>query len=200
MSTKLWLGEADEIKGLCSSTKVEISKFRESLNECKRYKDKEKLLIWDFYVSQYVQGRFVGIDQKKIPVLVKRLMNVGGVEFFRAIRTKKIDNTLKRTDLSEPSLCPEHPRIVLTRKFSLTSDENEKLSFTGGNAENELSCLLRHIRNSLAHNNTYFFKTGNMLLEDRDGNAISARILIGQKTLIDWIELLKQANIVFMGD
>ena len=195
VKTKTWLGEIDEIKRLCDSSKADISKSKISLNESS-YSDKEKLLIWDFYVSQYDPKRFSGIDTKKISTLIRDLMNEGEVTFFRAIRSKKIDKTLASANLSGSFLCLEHPRIALIRAFSVASDEDEGLSFVGGtNAENELSCLLRHIRNSFAHNNTYFFKNGNMLLEDKDSNTIDARILIRQRTLIDWIPLLQKAAV-----
>ena len=36
-----------------------------------------------------------------------------------------------------------------------------------------------------------------MLLEDKDSNTIDARILIRQRTLIDWIPLLQKAAVDF---
>lgn len=195
VKSKTWLGDADEIRDLCDSSRSDISTSKKSLKESS-YTDKEKLLIWDFYVSQYDPKRFSGIDTDKISAFIKKLMNAGDVAFFRAIRTKRIDKALTSASLNGSFLCLEHPRIVLARAFSITSDENETLSFSGGaNAENELSCFLRHIRNSLAHNNTYFFDNGNILLEDKNGNVIDARILIHQKALIDWVPLLQKTAV-----
>lgn len=55
-----------------------------------------------------------------------------------------------------------------------------------GNAES----ILTHIRNAFAHGNTYFFENGNTLLEDKNRNIITARILLKLQTLLDWIGLI----------
>lgn len=52
-----------------------------------------------------------------------------------------------------------------------------------------INCLFRHIRNSFSHANTYFFDNDYMLLEDKEKNRITARILIKQQTLLDWIKI-----------
>ena len=83
----------------------------------------------------------------------------------------------------------EHPRAILLQKYSITVDENEKFKFSGG-GENHVNCLFRHIRNSFAHGNTYFFDNGNVLLEDKDNSKITAAILIKQQTLLDWIRVI----------
>ena len=55
----------------------------------------------------------------------------------------------------------------------------------------EAESVLTHIRNSLAHGNTYFFENGNVLFEDKDMKGIiTARIILKQQTLLDWISLI----------
>ena len=54
-----------------------------------------------------------------------------------------------------------------------------------------MECLFRHIRKTLAHNRTYQFENGNILLEDVDDNEkVSARILLSKRTLLDWIDII----------
>lgn len=54
-------------------------------------------------------------------------------------------------------------------------------------SESECACLLRHIRNSIAHNNVYLSSTGNrkyILFEDFNSRGnITARILLSQTDL-----------------
>ena len=57
--------------------------------------------------------------------------------------------------------------------------------------------MFTHIRNAFAHGNTYFFENGNVLLEDKDGNKITARILIAVQTLVDWIRLIDKDSIIY---
>lgn len=53
--------------------------------------------------------------------------------------------------------------------------------------ESDYECVLRHIRNSVAHNNVFFCNLGNrkfVMLEDYNGNdKLTARILFSQTTL-----------------
>lgn len=68
------------------------------------------------------------------------------------------------------------------RNYNVKTDEKENLSYSNGtDSENEMSCLLRHIRNSFAHNSTYFFENGTILLEDKDKSKCTARIFINKK-------------------
>ena len=69
-----------------------------------------------------------------------------------------------------------------------TKDEFEQTKLES--KESRIKCLFRHIRNSLAHGDTFFFDNGNLLLEDKDKSTITARILINQQTLIDCIKVI----------
>lgn len=105
------------------------------------------------------------------------------------IRSKTCKDTLSAMDLANDKICINHPRAVLLQKYSISTDENEKINFSG-DGENHITCLMRHIRNAFAHGNTYFFDNGFLLLEDCDGRTITAAILIKQETLIDWIKII----------
>lgn len=159
-------------------------------------------MIWDFYVTHVISGGS-GLersivdygwtkDEKKTgyPGIEKSIIDcaelVGQICF---IRSTNCQDTLSAMDLSGDSICVNHERAVLLQKYSVTVDENETIKFSGG-GENHVNCLFRHVRNSLAHGNTYFFDNGMVLLEDKDKSKITAEILIKQQTLLDWIGIV----------
>lgn len=117
---------------------------------------------------------------------------------------KAKNNVVERQNLR---ICIECPRGVLKWRYKSTITEDEELKFISSKNSNSpqeeeddetndqheamLSCLFRHIRNSFAHNNTYFFENGNLLLIDFDSkNKVSAMLLIRQQTLLDWRALI----------
>lgn len=137
------------------------------------------------------------------------------------LRSDSIDETLvklgfvssdtikkaKRSVVEKQNLriCIECPRGVLKWRYKSTITEDEDIKFissqnsnspqdddeTNDSHETMLSCLFRHIRNSFAHNNTYFFENGKLLLMDFDSkNKVSAMLLIRQQTLLDWMTLI----------
>lgn len=177
------------IEHSCSNLKKDIAPFKKTLNESS-YSDKEKLLIWDFYVSDHeYNSKHLGKINDK---LFEKLKDAAGACVFCTIRSKSINNTLKNADLYDKSICIEHPRAVLMRKHMVKSNENEEFSFVPANGENEVACLLRHIRNALAHNHIYFFDNGNVLLEDYEKKTLTAKILVTKETLMVWIEILRK--------
>lgn len=162
-------------------------------------------MIWDFYVTHAISGG-TGLERtvedygwsktenKKdgYPAiecsLIEKAKLKNNICFIRA---KKCNDTLGAMDLSNDLICVSHPRAVLLRNYTLSVDENERISFAGSSAaENQVVCLFRHLRNAIAHGNTYFFENGFVLLEDKDKSSISASILIQQQTLLDWISVI----------
>ena len=186
----------------CESIKENISEFKKSIEESP-YDTKERLAIWDFYVTHNLAGdcglqislENYGWDlgsskrQKILNQIESDLMRIANISKMCCIRAKSIKDTLNESAMSGFHICVDHPRIVLMQKYSVTVDENENLKFAGG-GESRIHCLFRHIRNSFAHSNTYFFENENVLLEDKDGSTITARILINKQTLIDWISYI----------
>lgn len=160
-------------------------------------------MLWDFYVTHTISGgsdlgRSISDygwkqeDKKKdgFPALEKELIAEAGLKNnICFIRSTTCKDTLSAMNLSNDEICIEHPRAVLLQKYSTTVDENEKISFSGG-GENHVKCLFRHIRNTFAHGNTYFFKNGFILLEDKDKSKTTASILIKQQTMLDWIKVV----------
>lgn len=124
--------------------------------------------------------------------LEKELLRTAGMQSFCFIRANKIDETLRAMFLGESQYCIEHPRAVLKQEYKIDVSESEDVKLT--NKETRMECLFRHIRNSFAHNGIYTFKNSSILLEDKDGNMITARILLKKETLLKWIDVIKKEN------
>ena len=124
----------------------------------------------------------------------KELAENAGIESFYMIRTKTIKDTLILLGLGNRTIYIEHPRAVLTQKYSVNVDEKENMQLKS--EESRVKCLFRHIRNSFAHGNTYFFENDMMLLEDKDKNTITARILMPRKSLLSWIDIVDKNKIL----
>lgn len=204
----------------CNQLKVEKDKYKRSLHDS-GLPLKQIDLIWDFYVTHALSGgsglsisaidygwikeRKNNTDEKdKLKVdndgLKKELENSANFEFggFCIIRAKSITHTLKAMNLSDSHICISHPRAVLMRDYKVEVNENEELKY--GFKELEIDAIFRHIRNAFAHGNTYFFDNGNILLEDKDGNKITASILVGKQTLLDWIFIVDKGHKYYAKD
>ncbi len=185
----------------CEEPKVEKIKYKKPIR-LSAFSKEQIDMIWDFYVTCSFAGESgqpksleeygwrLGKNREKIlNSLEVALMSKAGIPKLCSIRSSSIKDTLLQCDLSNSLICPVHPRIVVQQKYSVTVDENEKITFAGG-GENRIVCLFRHIRNAFAHGNTYFFDNGTVLLEDKDGSKITAEILVNQQTLLDWIKII----------
>lgn len=188
----------------CTSNKVSKSDYKKSLKNSP-FSFEQIDIIWDFYVTHTLgggsgMGRVITDygwnknDNKTdgISALEKKLIQEASFQnSICFIRSKNCKETLSSMDLANDLICIEHPRAVLLQNYNITVDENEHIKFSGGgSSENHLTCLFRHLRNSFAHGNTYFFDNGFTLLEDKDGSRITAIILIQQQTLLDWIRII----------
>lgn len=186
----------------CSDAKVSKTANKKSLTDSP-FSYAQIDMLWNFYVTHTISGgsglmRSVSDygwkkdDNKKdgYPALEKELIAKAGLSNnICFIRSTTCKDTMSAMDLSNDEICIEHPRAVLLQKYSTTVDENEKISFSGG-GENHVNCLFRHMRNSFAHGNTYFFDNGTILLEDTDKSKITAAILVRQQALLDWIKII----------
>ena len=163
-------------------------------------------LIWDFYVTKspaeqstqsisFTNYGWADTTSKEngYPALENALAKDAGIESFYMIRATSIKNTLNSVDLGNRTICIEHPRAVLMQRYSILVDENENMQFQ--HEEKRVTCLFRHIRNSFAHGNTYFFENDMMLLEDKDKSTITARILMPRKSLLSWIDIVDKDKI-----
>lgn len=124
--------------------------------------------------------------------LERELLKSSGIQSFCFIKSSTINNTLEQMQLGANEWCVDHPRAVLKQDFAVTITEDGKAEIT--NSETRMECLFRHIRNAFAHNHIYVFENGNLLLEDIDGQSkiITARILLPQIALINWINIVKK--------
>lgn len=127
--------------------------------------------------------------------LERELLRASEMLGFYFIKASTISGTLAQMDLVD-RVCVEHPRAVLMQNYSTTVYENGRVVLN--NSETRMECLFRHIRNSIAHNHTYIFRNGMILLEDTDqNNIITARIMLKKKALLDWINIVsKQNNVI----
>lgn len=193
-------------KHICTSKKYDIQNRKMAIKDSGFSAD-EVNLIWDFYVTKspaeqstqsisFTNYGWADTTSKEngYPALENALAKDAGIESFYMIRATSIKNTLNSVDLGNRTICIEHPRAVLMQRYSILVDENENMQFQ--HEEKRVTCLFRHIRNSFAHGNTYFFENDMMLLEDKDKNTITARILIPRKSLLSWIDITNKDKIL----
>jgi len=121
------------------------------------------------------------------------LLKASQLPFLCFIRSSSINATLEQMNLND-QICIEHPRAVLMQNYSFSILENGVPKIE--NAETRMECLFRHIRNSIAHNHTYVFDNGFIMLEDYDSKSkeVTARILIHKTALLRWIHVIKKDN------
>lgn len=187
---------------------VLVSNYKKSIYEIGLPRETEAM-IWDFYVtrsfaSSASQKRKVGdFDIKSIP-LDKMLKQAGFTESnFRFMPCTTMTNTIKSLNLCleeknknnkiiEIELEDiETPRMCCLQPFMVTEDK--KIEPRSSKAD----CLFTHIRNAMAHGNTFFFDNGNVLLEDKDKGKITAMILISVQALVEWIRIIDSKGIVY---
>ncbi len=160
----------------------------------------QEAAIWDFYVSKSIakstsQGRKVSdYGLKNLPW--KEMLEKAGIteENKKILLANSINKTLEKYDLiteekKDNQSIPieieiDKPRIVCLTPYTISDEESPKGKV--GEAES----VLTHIRNAFAHGNTYFFDNGLMMFEDDNRKTITARMIIRQQTLIDWIGLI----------
>ncbi len=130
------------------------------------------------YISSY-------IPQKQHNELLKEMLGSWDVENYSFIaQNKNINKYLSFNYLMDDNLCSRCNRFVCKR------------STKNGYKETDLECLLRHLRNALAHGRLFVIHGGNyisILFEDRNttGN-ISARIICYQTDLKKWKNLIEK--------
>lgn len=185
----------------CALEKTIILEYKKALSES-LFSFAQIDMIWDFYVTHALGGssgqkrELTDYGWKKTETgqggykeLESALIEKAGIEKICFIRAKTCNDTLMAMDLANDRICVDHPRAVLLQNFTTTVDENERIRFAGG-GENRIDCLFRHLRNAFAHGNTYFFENGTALLEDKEGQKTTAKILVKQQTLLDWIMIV----------
>lgn len=176
--------------------KVEISRYKKSINES-GFSNEHIRIIWDFYVTKSISEssaqkrkvRDFGIT--KLPY--NEMLNLAGIEEkdVVALLADKMINILKDKDLlinnENNKIDIDKPRLAFLIPYQIIDFEKPVARGNKGKAE----ILLAHIRNALAHGNTYFFDNGNVLLEDKKSNHnITAMLLFPKQALLKWISLI----------
>ena len=120
-----------------------------------------------------------GIEEKNVKILCANSINTTLLNMdLQIVEGKKEEKKNKPINID---LC----RIACITPYTISDEESPKPQV--GDAES----ILTHIRNAFAHGLTYFFDNGNMLFEDKDNRGnISARMVLKQQTLIDWIRII----------
>lgn len=133
--------------------------------------------------SKFSTGKIEG--QEAIDCMNELIKKAGMNNRFKVIKEAKA-TSWREFELDGNVMCLECSRMTYTRKES----------------ESELTALLRHIRNSLAHGLLYCQKKGkctSLLLEDYSRKKkLSARIVISFKQLEDWKGVLE--NYISIGE
>lgn len=186
-----------------------IEDYRLTLRDSGWFSEEELSQIIDFYVSHSfsssAQKRTLNDYGCKRPSL-SQICKIAGIESNRAIILQA--DSMKKTLCSLGFYCEEHSkgknkneirrvvkqridtsvsRFACLQRYSIADDDGPRAKQGDG----DVFCLLRHIRNSLAHSNTFCFPDMKLLLIDRNEQqrVDTAWILIGARVLLDWIQL-----------
>lgn len=180
--------------------KLEIQPYKKSINQTS-FTPEQISIIWDFYVTKSIakscsqKRKISDYGHNKFPW--KEMLIVSEIQSknVKILLANSINKTLKSFDLTtteskskgkqNKAIEIDVPKIVCLTPYTISDEEPPKAKV--GEAES----VLTHIRNSFAHGNTYFFDNGNVLFEDMDTRGeITARIILRQHTLLDWISLI----------
>jgi hypothetical protein len=176
-------------------SRVFASAYKKSIYDIGLPREQEAV-IWDFYVTKSIassasQRRAISdYGWKNIPF--KEMLSSAGIlsNNVKILPATSINETLKKYNLDtgkvndEKEIEIDELKIVCLTPFTI-ADENPPKAKVG-----DAESVLTHIRNAFAHGNTYFFDNGNVMLEDKNNGTVTARIIIRQQTLLDWIFII----------
>lgn len=183
----------------CASELVSRANLRASFVEA-NYSLEELKAIIDFYITNTPikkskdagdSGRWLGeygwTGAPDLHSLESKLLRVSGITSFVMLKSSKADETIKAMKLGD-ELCTKHPRAVLTLECRTTVNEDGSISNTA--RESRMVCLFRHVRNAIAHGQSYVLPNNNLILDDKNDFGKTASMLIPSKTLVDWIRVV----------
>ena len=145
----------------------------------------------------YFQYRAPNIDSLSSPLLeiaaherVLREITAGKDSFRFCHHNAVTEDELSKIALNGPSLCSWCKRFLCKRMTRPAKRDPLR-------RETDLECLLRHLRNAIAHGHVYILHGGNhisVLFEDtNDQGNITARIICCQADLRKWRNSLENA-------
>lgn len=186
--------------------RCKISEYKKSIYEIGLSRERE-VMIWDFYVTKSIANSSgqkrdaksygwdkwpykemmseAGIDEKNIKILAATTIK----QTLKDFGLYPIEAAEKGEMSGELAIDVDTQRIVCLVPFKIADEGPPKPNI------GKVECILTHIRNALAHGNTYFFDNDNVLFEDKNGSIITARIVLKVQTLIDWILLIDKKNL-----
>lgn len=180
--------------------KTIVQPYKKSINES-AFSSEQIAMIWDFYVTKAIAAsaaqRRTASDYGKTNLPWKEMCKVANLSAgnIKILLANSINKTLEALDLilttgsgnskTEKAIEIDVPRIACLTPYTISDEEAPKAKV--GDAES----VLTHLRNAFAHGNTYYFDNQFVLFEDKDQKGtITARIILAQQTLIDWISLI----------
>ncbi|NCC87845.1 MAG: hypothetical protein EOM05_08255 [Clostridia bacterium] len=176
----------------------EINSYKKSIREfC--FTNIQESIIWDFYVTKSLsksssQNRILEDYHKpnfsRPANFLDKLIKIADVkeDNLKFVYGDSMERCLKELNLFDFDinvLSDFTPRIAI-----MISAKNQGYYNNFSNKKCLIS-LMSHIRNALAHGNTYLFDNNYILLEDinhRD-NIITARMILSKETLIEWVKV-----------
>lgn len=182
----------------CNHEKVDIDQYRCAVVDADCYTDGEKLRIMNFYVANALiqtcklnrkLSDYGWRGKRLLGQLEQDFINLCSInpDFFLIARTTKFPKTLIRFDLNVGSkLCISCPRGAMTENCVVEEGAVKKR----GKA-NRIEIILMHIRNAIAHGNTFIFTNSYIFLLDknRQGDTTCA-LLIPSKGLLDFMNCI----------
>lgn len=158
----------------------------------------EEAVIWDFYVTKSLSrasSQYRTLEQYRNSSfsrpfnLLVQMLKVAEVEeeCVKIVYGKTMNKVLHQLQLASNKIEEFDiftPRIACLLPYRRSSENNYYLQ------RNSVYSIMTHVRNALAHGNTYFFDNEFLLLEDKNfEKVITARMLLNQNTLIEWIRI-----------
>lgn len=191
----------------CDSQLVAYSNYEKAIFES-GYSYDEFKMIYDFYLAHaplkrdgnekvaHIRwlGEYGWKSTNDLRNLERLLLKIAEIPSFCILKSDSLDNTVVAMNLKD-KICIEHPRAVMLTEKEVKVNEIGEVSIT--TREKRLVCLFRHIRNALAHGQTYVFDNGSILLEDKDGERVTFRMLINKSTLIEWIKIIDKDQLFY---
>lgn len=145
----------------------------------------------------YFQYRAPNIDSLHSPLLditkhndtLSEMIDKNRFEYVFCPQNATINTEYEKLALEGSSICSWCKRFVCKRANQAKRDKTRK--------ETDLECLLRHLRNSIAHGHVYVIHGGSFITimfedENNKGNE-SARIICRQSDLKKWRSILNNA-------
>lgn len=191
--TKKW-------KLACAHEPISYEDYRCPLTEMGCFSLCEALQLIDFYLeralidsckfdSTLASYGWVGFPKLgKLEKAIKDEIGILDNEFLIA-KTATFPETLARFGYKKAApVCIECPRIAMTIEFTVSEGV-----LRARKGKTRMECFLRHIRNAIAHGNTFLFPNKNILLLDFDRNgSTTAFMLIQSKSLIRIMRIIQQ--------